>query len=227
MRRLTIAIDGPAGAGKSTVAKRVAAALGYTYIDTGAMYRAVAWNALDRHVPTEDADAMTRLAEETPISFHSDPDGGQRVFVGPTDVTEAIRTPEVTRLSSPVSAISGVRRVLVAQQQAMGAGGGVVMEGRDIGTVVFPNAEVKVFLTASDMERARRRWRQLQQKGESVSLEQVFAQQRERDERDSSRADSPLSPAADAVLLDSDGLTVDQVVKRVLELAYARGAEGP
>jgi len=218
VRKLTIAIDGPSGAGKSTVARRVASELGYTYIDTGAMYRAVAWHGLKAEVPLEDTDATVRLALETPICFQSGPDGLQRVFVGGEDVTDAIRSPEVTRLSSPVSAIPEVRRILVAQQQAMGANGGVVMEGRDIGTVVFPDAEVKVFLTASEEERARRRWLERTSKGEDVTVEQILLAQRERDLRDSSRSDSPLRPAADSVTVDSDHLTFEEVVTAILDL---------
>jgi cytidylate kinase len=218
MKRLTIAIDGPAGAGKSTVAKAVAAALGYTYLDTGAMYRAAAWKGLQAGVPLEDEEGTIRLVEKMRIAFAPGPDGGQRVMVDGEDVTEAIRSPEVTRLSSPVSAIPGVRRVLVAQQQAMGAGGGVVMEGRDIGTVVFPDAEVKVFLTASDEERARRRCAELQAKGQTATVEEILKQQRERDARDSSRADSPLKPAPDAITIVSDGIPVEGVVERILQL---------
>src|SRR5437016_4411526 len=172
--RITIAIDGPSGAGKSTVAKRVAAALGYTYIDTGAMYRAVAWNAVRHGIDPDDANAVSTVAGNTRITFRNQ-DCGQRVMVGDEDVTDAIRTPEVTRLSSPVSAIPGVRRVLVALQQEMGASGGVVMEGRDIGTVVFPQAELKVFLTASDEERARRRYKEFRQRGQEISFDEVLA----------------------------------------------------
>jgi cytidylate kinase len=225
LRPITIAIDGPSGAGKSTVARRLAALLGFTYIDTGAMYRAIAWAGLERALPLEDEDAQVALAEAVRITFEPDPERGQRVLVDGVDVTDAIRSPEVTRLSSPVSAIPGVRRVLVAQQQALGAGGGVVMEGRDIGTVVFPNAEVKVFLTASEEERARRRWLDLAAKGQEVTQEQVQEQQRERDARDSSRADSPLCAAADAVTIESDGISLDDVVEQIAALAIARGAD--
>lgn len=217
-----MAIDGPAGAGKSTVARRVASALGCTYIDTGAMYRAVALKGLREGVPVEDEEATARLAAAARIGFAPGSDGEQRVLLDGEDVTEAIRSPEATRLSSPVSAIPAVRRVLVQRQQELGAGGGVVMEGRDIGTVVFPRAEVKVFLTASEEERARRRWLQLTQMGEPVTLEEVRARQRERDLRDISRADSPLTPAEDAVVIDSDGLSVDEVVERVLALCRER-----
>lgn len=222
MQKLTIAIDGPSGAGKSTVARRLAADLGYTYIDTGAMYRAVAWHGIQAGVPLEDEAGTARLTAETAIRFENGPDGGQRVFVAATDVTEAIRSTEVTRLSSPASAIPEVRRLLVSQQQAMGANGGVVMEGRDIGTVVFPNAQVKVFLTASEEERARRRWLERTAKGESVTVEEIMLSQRERDARDSSRADSPLKPAPDSVTINSDGMSIDQVVGRILDLVRER-----
>lgn len=224
MPKLTIAIDGPSGAGKSTVARRVAALLGYTYIDTGAMYRAAALRGLQTGVPLSDEVGTTGLAEAMRLRFLPGPGDSQRVLLDGEDVTEAIRTPEVTRLSSPVSAIPGVRRVLQAQQQAMGADGGVVMEGRDIGTVVFPRADMKVFLTASEEERARRRWLERQAAGEPLTLEQVLASQRERDARDSGRADSPLRAAPDAVVLDSTGMTFEQVVERILELARVSGA---
>jgi cytidylate kinase len=222
MKRITVAIDGPSGAGKSTVAKRLASELGYTYIDTGAMYRAVAWKCIQCGVPLDNEAGTVGLAERTNISFSPGSDGRQHVIVGGHDVTDEIRTPEVTRLSSPVSAISGVRRVLVAKQQAMGAGGGVVMEGRDIGTVVFPHAEVKIFLTASEEERARRRWAERTAKGETANIEEIMLQQRERDSRDSSRPDSPLRPADDSVVLNSDGMSIEQVVRQIRDIALAR-----
>jgi cytidylate kinase len=224
MSGITIAIDGPSGAGKSTTARGLAGRLGYTYIDTGAMYRAVALKGIEAGVGVEDAEGTTGLAESSRITFERDSEGVQRVLLDGRDVTEAIRSPEATRLTSPVSAIPGVRRVLVAQQRSLGAGGGVVMEGRDIGTIVFPNAELKVFLTASDQERALRRWKELKAKGQDVSVEEVHAQLSERDARDSSRADSPLVAAPDAVMLVSDGLTLDQVISRIADLAASRGA---
>lgn len=211
-KRLTIAIDGPSGAGKSTVARRLASLFGYTYIDTGAMYRAAALRGLQAGVPLEDIAETAALTEAMQLTFLPSENDTQRVLMNGEDVTEQLRTAEVTRLSSPVSAIPGVRKVLVALQQAMGTGGGVVMEGRDIGTVVFPKADVKVFLTASEEERARRRWRERAAKGDTVTLEEILLQQRERDTRDSSRADSPLQPAPDAVVLDSDHMDFDSVV---------------
>jgi CMP/dCMP kinase len=215
-----VAIDGPAGAGKSTVAKRVADRLGFIYIDTGAMYRAVAWKTVQEGVPLSDEDAITVISERMTIRF--DRSNGQRVTADGIDVSEAIRTAEVTRLSSPVSAISGVRRRLVDMQREMACSGGVVMEGRDIGTVVFPNAEVKVFLTASPEERARRRHLELTEKGVESSVDDLIGQMRERDHRDSTREDSPLKQADDAIAVDTDGLTIDQVVDTILSLCKKR-----
>ena len=222
MRGLTIAIDGPSGAGKSTVARSLASVLGYTYIDTGAMYRAVAWASLRDNISLEDEMGQTELTSQIQIKFVPKPEGGQSVLVDNFDVTDAIRMPVVTQLSSPVSAIPGVRKVLVAAQQQMGAAGGVVMEGRDIGTVVFPNAEVKVFLTATAEERARRRFAELTTKGSNLSLQDILSQQQERDHRDSTRAQSPLKPAEDSAEILSDGLSVEQVVDQIIQLCNLR-----
>jgi len=181
---LVIAIDGPVGAGKSTVAKLVARKLGYLYVDTGAMYRAVALKALRLGMDINDPIVMAMLAEATDIQLQQQNDGSVRVFLDGEDVTEAIRTPEVSEASSIVSAHEGVRKVLAERQKAMAELGGVVMEGRDIQTVIAPDAEVKIFLTASLEERARRRWLELQQKGISVSYEEVLQEVKERDERE-------------------------------------------
>jgi len=216
LRKPIIAIDGPAGSGKSTVAREVARRLGYVYIDTGAMYRAVAWRAIVEGIPITRPDAITALAERMDISFRRV--DGQRVIADSTDVTEAIRTPEVTQLSSPVSAIEGVRKRLVEMQREMGEGGGVVMEGRDIGTVVFPDAEIKIFLTASDDERARRRAAELEANGVSVDIELVAREMRERDLRDSTREHAPLRQADDAVRIDTDGMSIEDVVRAVLDI---------
>jgi len=215
MTRPIVAIDGPAGAGKSTVAKGVAERLGYIYVDTGAMYRAVALKVIREKIAVSDHAAIAALARRLDIRFEKVGDE-QRIFVDGEDVTEAIRTAEATRLSSPVSAIKGVRKRLVELQRKMGERGGIVMEGRDIGTVVFPNAEVKVFLTASAGERARRRTDQLRQMGVEADVQQIAAEISERDLRDSSRSEAPLKQAPDAVLIETDGLTLEQVIEAVI-----------
>lgn len=219
----TIAIDGPAGAGKSTVARLLAQQLGFLYVDTGAMYRAIALKALRTGIPLSEPDQISALARGARIHFQMGGGSGeQRILLDNEDVTDAIRTPAVTALSSPVSAIPGVRAALVAQQQALGAQGGVVMEGRDIGTVVFPNAEVKVFLTASPEERAQRRHRDIVARGNATSLEEVRRDQDERDLRDATRAVAPLIPARDALLIDSDGLSPEEVVDSILDAVDVR-----
>lgn len=219
---LVIAIDGPVGAGKSTVAKLVARKLGYLYVDTGAMYRAVALKALRLGMDINDPIVMAMLAEATDIQLQQQNDGSVRVFLDGEDVTEAIRTPEVSEASSIVSAHEGVRKVLAERQKAMAELGGVVMEGRDIQTVIAPDAEVKIFLTASLEERARRRWLELQQKGISVSYEEVLHEVKERDERDKSRAIAPLRKAPDAVEIDTTGMTPEEVAEKIVELACKR-----
>ncbi len=202
---MVIAIDGPAGAGKSTVARAVAAALGFTYLDSGAMYRCVALAVL------RSGGEPAALARSLTIEL------GERVLLDGEDVSGAIRAPEVSELASTVAALPEVRSAMVAQQQRLLGSGDWVAEGRDIGTVVRPQAELKVFLTASEAERANRRAAEL-----GATQEAVLAAQRERDRRDSTRAASPLRPAAGAVELDTTGLTFDEVVARVLTLATAR-----
>lgn len=226
-----IAIDGPAGAGKSTVARQVAAALGYTYLDTGAMYRSVAWKALQAEADHTQEEAMEQVARQVVIRFTPlTPDGKQQVFADEDDVTTAIRTPEVSDLTSRISAFPAVRRIVVEQQRRMGATAerGVVLEGRDIGTVVFPEAHLKVFLTASPEERARRRVADLRGRGIEADYAQTLTDQIERDNRDSRRHDSPLVAAPDAVSLVTDGLTIPEVVARILALHGERteGARG-
>ncbi len=222
--RVSLALDGPAGAGKSSVAREVARRLGYTYIDTGAMYRAVAYRALRAGLEVgRDDEAIGRLAGQLRFEFRTVGDE-QHLFVDGEDVEAPIRTPQVGNLSSPVSAIPQVRRHLVAAQQEMARGGGVVMEGRDIGTVVLPQAEVKVFLTASEQERARRRQGQLRDQGVERDLDQILAEQRERDERDSSRSVAPLRQAEDARLLVTDGMSKEQAVEIIA--GWVRQAEG-
>lgn len=210
---MVIAIDGPAGAGKSTVARALAADLGFTYLDSGAMYRCVALAALRRGVDADDAGAMTELAGSILISLE-----GERVELDGEDVSAAIRAPEVTEASSRVSVHPGVREAMVARQRELIAAGRYVAEGRDIGTVVSPEAPLKVFLTASAEERARRRAAQL-----GDDPETVLAAQRERDRRDETREHSALRAAADAVEIDTTGFSEDEVVTRIASLARDRG----
>lgn len=212
-----VAMDGPAGSGKSTVARRVAQRLGYLYVDTGAMYRAIALQA-DRLNALDQPERILAMTRDVEISLQDDGGGNLRVTVDGDDVTEAIRTPRVSQIVSAVSAIPGVRHRMVELQRALGANGGVVMEGRDIQTVVFPDAEVRIFLTASTAERAHRRWQELQAKGTQQTLAQVEADLRERDERDSTRAASPLAAGVGAVTLVTDGLSIEDVVDRIVEL---------
>ncbi len=218
MKRWIIAIDGPVGSGKSTLARRVAELMGYVYIDTGAMYRALALKALRRGFSL-DADAeLESLAKATRIDLNAD-SGTQRILLDGEDVTTAIRTPEVSQAASKVAVNAGVRHVLVAEQRRAGITGGVVMEGRDIGSVVFPEAELKIFLTASPEIRAQRRWREHQQKGDAIDLQRTLEEIRERDKRDVGRATSPLVRAADAVFVDSTAMDPEEAAKLVVMLA--------
>lgn len=221
---MIIAIDGPAASGKSTVAKAVARRLGVRHLDTGAMYRAVTWLALERGVSTGDAEALARMAEENPVSFEYHDDGpiADVVRIAGHDVTTAVRTPDVDANVSAVSAVPAVREALVARQRELADGRDVVAEGRDIGTVVFPLAEVKVFLTASAQERARRRRIDLAGQGVEVDEAEVQARLERRDAYDSSREVSPLAAAGDATLLDTTGLTVEQVVDAIGSLVEAQ-----
>lgn len=225
---MIIAIDGPAGSGKSTVAKAVAARLGFLYLDTGAMYRAVALRALERGLPLDDEEAVASIAVSEPITFERDPAQGpssivRRVLIGGMDVTAAIRTPAVDAAVSPVSALPSVRTAMVEQQRLIGEGADIVVEGRDIGSVVFPDAEVKVFLTASPEERARRRAVEQREAGIAVTDVEVLEAIARRDTYDSSREHSPLSVAEGAHVVDTTALTVPEIVERVAELARETG----
>lgn len=214
-----VALDGPSGAGKSTAGRELAARLGYTFIDTGAMYRALALKALRAGAALDSEEALLPLAHDVRIELVPG-----RVLLDGEDVTMAIRSRETSVAASRVSAHPGVRREMVARQRAMGEDGGVVLDGRDIGTAVFPDAEVKLYVDADPRIRARRRYEELRAAGEEAGLEAVEREVRERDWNDSHRADSPLTRARDAVLLDTTGLDVEEVVRRMLaEVERARG----
>ena len=218
MKKLIIAIDGPVGSGKSTVARRVAEMLGYIYLDSGAMYRAVAWKALRNGVSFDAEEELAELARATRIDLVSD-DGGFRVLVDGTDVTDQIRSPAVAQAASKVAVNSAVRAVLVAEQRRAAAGGGVVMEGRDIGTVVFPDADLKIFLDASVEVRAERRRLQYAQKGERLEFSEVLEQVRQRDKRDRERAVSPLLRAHDSVYVDNTAMSPEETARLIVFLA--------
>jgi cytidylate kinase len=212
-----ITIDGPAGAGKSTVGKMLARRLRYTYLDTGAMYRAVAHRVREEGVDPKDEGALERLCQRLEISFQRDREG-ERVVCQGEDVTEKIRDPEVGWMASTVSMERPVREALVRLQRQIGSRGRVVAEGRDTGTVVFPRAKNKFFLTADPKERSRRRYQELQGKGLGVDLGEIEREVRERDEQDMSRRLAPLRPAEDARIIDSTGVSPEEVVKRMLEV---------
>jgi len=223
MQKLIIAIDGPVGSGKSTLARRVAELLGYVYIDTGAMYRALALKALRNGISLDASDALVQLARESRIDLRAE-SGSQRVFLDGEDVTTAIRTSEVSQAASKVAVVAGVRQRLVAEQRRAGEQGGVVMEGRDIGSVVFPDAGLKIFLTASPEVRAERRWREHQQKGDALDLARTLDEIRERDRRDRERSTSPLVRAPDAVIVDSTAMEPEEVACLVVMLANGQSA---
>jgi cytidylate kinase len=217
-----IAIDGPAGSGKSTIGKHLADSLGYLYFDSGVMYRAVTLAAIQRDMPIDDEDTITRLAEEIQIDVRvasADDGRGYDVLLEGKDITWDIRQPGVDAQVSIVSAYPGVRKALSIQQRRIGLRGRVVMVGRDIGTVVLPEADLKIYLDASIEERARRRFQEMQSRHEDASFEQVLESLRTRDRIDSTRDVAPLRPAEDAILLDSDGLSIEQVLERVKRLA--------
>ncbi len=213
-----VAIDGPAGAGKSTVAAEVARRLGFTRLETGALYRAVAWQALRRGVPLDDEAALEAIAQRLPVRFEPCGDGSNRVWLGEQDVTLRLRDPAVGEAASRVAALPSVRAALLGLQRELGAEGRVVLDGRDIGTVVFPDAEVKVFLTASPEERARRRMEELRARGIEADPAEVLEGIVRRDRQDSGRDVAPLRAAEDAITLDSTKLSVEEVVERIVPL---------
>jgi cytidylate kinase len=220
-RELIIAIDGPSGAGKSTLSKLLARALNYTNIDTGAMYRAVALAASRQGIDPADETVLGRLGETLHIDF-SRTESGERVLLNGEDVSLAIRTPEISLLTSRIAACRSVREAMARLQREMGERGGVVLEGRDIGTVVFPRAEVKFFLLASARERGRRRFEELMARGIPVDLEQTIAEVEERDAADSARQHAPLLQADDAVAIDSTALSIDEVLSEMLGVVRQR-----
>jgi cytidylate kinase len=225
MNKLVIAIDGPVGSGKSTVARRVARLLDYMYVDTGAMYRAVALKALRQGIALDSEVEMEALAAAAKIVVRmggGGNGGGQTILLDGKDVSKAIRAVEVAQAASKIAALPGVREVLVPVQRQTGAKGGVVMEGRDIGSVVFPNAGLKIFLTASVEVRARRRWQEYLRAGETINFEEMIGVVEERDRRDSERQTSPLIRAADAVAIDSSAMESEEVARTIAMLARTK-----
>jgi cytidylate kinase len=224
-RRIVIAIDGPSASGKTTVGRRLALRLGYRYLDTGAIYRVAALRVAVRGIDIDDEEELGRACSEMDIVFVQDGDEVKTLCNG-KDVSEEIRRPEISALASAISTRKAVRDVLVRMQRRMGAGGGVVVEGRDIGTVVFPMAELKFFLDSTPEERGRRRFNELVGKGIRVSLEETMAEMRRRDQRDQSRELAPLRKAEDAMAIDSTNMTIDEVVDEMLKEARRRIAQG-
>jgi CMP/dCMP kinase len=219
---MNIAIDGPAGAGKSTVAKKVAKDLDYLYIDTGSMYRALAWAVYHHALPIEDEAVVAQLLQNNSIQLRR-VQGEQQVYWNDTDVSALIRTPEMSQFASIVASYAAVREQMLVLQRNLATQGNVVMDGRDIGTHVLPDAEVKIFLTASIRERAERRWKEMREKGLEPDLSEIEKEIAERDQRDMNREVAPLRQAEDAVLVDTTGMTIEQVVDQILQICKRTG----
>lgn len=226
-RGLVITMDGPAGSGKSTAARALARKLGFLYLDTGAMYRAVALKALQKKVSLTDKPALSRLADRARIAFRRGRAGKIKVFLNGSDVTRAIRRPEVSDAASRIAVVPGVRRALVRRQRRIGKDGRVVAEGRDTGTVVFPRASPKFFITASLPERARRRWEELKTSGHRVSRAQVFREARRRDLRDKGRKVAPLRPAPGAIRIDNTGLQSGRTLAILMDYVQRAKTDDP
>jgi len=224
-RKIVIAIDGPSGSGKSTVGRRLAQRLGYRYLDTGAMYRVVALRAEELSIEVDNEDKLGKACSDLDIVFVQDRDE-IKTFCNGKDVSEAIRRPEISALASEISARKAVRDVLVRMQRRMGAGGGIVVEGRDVGTVVYPGAELKFFLDSTPEERGRRRFQELSEKEIRVRLEETVAEMRRRDQRDRMRELSPLRKAEDALVIDSTNMTIGEVVGEMFKEARRRISRG-
>jgi cytidylate kinase len=220
MNHMTIAIDGPAASGKSTTAKRIAQNLNYLYIDSGAMYRAVTLAVLEAQININNESAIADLADKIVIKLE-----GQRTFLNGRDVSEAIRQPEITAVISVISAHPSVREIMVRKQQEMAADGGVVMDGRDIGTVVLPEADVKIYMLATVAERAKRRFEELAVKGITMTMDEIKQDILQRDRLDSEREIAPLKPAVDAVIIDTSHMTIDQQVGKVMQVIDIRNQE--
>ncbi len=216
MNKPVITIDGPAGAGKSTVSRLLAKKLNLVYLDTGAMYRAVALQATRMNIPFSDGKALSEMCESININFAGDGENSY-IRIGDEDVSREIRKPEMDMLASSVSAVMEVRKAMTALQRKIGEDGGLVAEGRDMGTVVFPDADFKFFITATPEIRAQRRYTERKDRNESIKREDVLADIRKRDEQDQSREHAPLKPASDAVIIDTSGIGIDQVIEKILE----------
>jgi len=224
-KRPIVAIDGPVGAGKSSVSKAVAAKLSYGFVDTGAMYRCIALQSMNEKVEPSDEAKLKEIAESVKIRFEMGKDGVNRVYLSETEVTTQIRTEEVSMRASVTSKQTAVRDSLLGLQRGLGANGGIVMEGRDIGTVIFPNAEVKIYLTADDKERAKRRFDELVAKGETPDFDTVLADCIKRDKEDMEREVAPLKQADDAILVDTSGMTFDAVIDKICGIVEEAAAK--